>query len=237
MRIQRQRNGAQSFTCEVGLFAVNGSKMVDYSTGAGTTFDWIEGFKYLRFYNSSNSQIGGTVTLGSTIVNGNYSYKINTNDVCSLTDTLYNNISSVKSISIDDSGCWVWKYKPFCKAGYVRAVVGSRRDGTRKKVLAHRLSYETFIGKIPKGMTIDHLCNNTSCVNPEHLEAVTLWENISRSKTSPTAVNARKTNCPKCNSEYTNKKTGGRYCKPCYIEYHREYNKNRAACARKLGML
>ena len=142
-----------------------------------------------------------------------------------------------KSISIDDNGCWVWKYKPFCKAGYVRAVVGSRRDGTRKKVLAHRLSYETFIGKIPKGMTIDHLCNNTSCVNPEHLEAVTLWENISRSKTSPTAVNARKTNCPKCNSEYTNKKTGGRYCKPCYIEYHKEYNKNRAACARKLGML
>ena len=100
--LRQERNVSQSFTCEVGLFAVNGNQMIDYSTGAGSTFNWIEGFKYLRFYNAANSQIGGTVTLGSTIVNGNYSYKINTNDVCSLTDTLYNNISSVKSISIDD---------------------------------------------------------------------------------------------------------------------------------------
>lgn len=58
----------------------------------------------------------------------------------------------------------------------------------------HRLAYMTFVGPIPKGLTLDHLCRNRNCINPKHLEAVTEKENILRG-TSPSAINARKTHC------------------------------------------
>ncbi|MGY8831955.1 MAG: HNH endonuclease signature motif containing protein [Pseudomonadales bacterium] len=46
--------------------------------------------------------------------------------------------------------------------------------------LAHRWAHERFIGPIPDGMEVDHLCANTCCVNPAHLEAVTSEENRRR---------------------------------------------------------
>lgn len=51
-----------------------------------------------------------------------------------------------------------------------------------RNVLAHRYSYELHKGKIPEGWdwTIDHLCNVTKCVNPDHLEVVTRSENSLR---------------------------------------------------------
>ena len=49
-----------------------------------------------------------------------------------------------------------------------------------KTYQAHRLAYETAYGPIPDGLTIDHLCRVPSCVNPEHLEAVSLAENNRR---------------------------------------------------------
>lgn len=45
---------------------------------------------------------------------------------------------------------------------------------------AHRLSYELFVGPIPLGLQLDHLCRITNCINPEHLEPVTPAENKRR---------------------------------------------------------
>ena len=47
-------------------------------------------------------------------------------------------------------------------------------------MLAHRWSYEHFVGPIPDGLVIDHLCRVRHCVNPDHLEPVTNEENLRR---------------------------------------------------------
>lgn len=49
-----------------------------------------------------------------------------------------------------------------------------------KSYLAHRVAYEDAHGPIPDGMTIDHLCSQKRCVNPDHLEVVTRGENNRR---------------------------------------------------------
>lgn len=58
--------------------------------------------------------------------------------------------------------CWIWKGAKNPK-GY-----GKIRDGKKIK-LAHRASYEAFIGKIEDGFCICHKCDITDCVNPNHL--------------------------------------------------------------------
>lgn len=83
-------------------------------------------------------------------------------------------------------GCWEWLGH---KAnGYGRFSVNDR------EVQAHRLVYELFVGQIPEGLQIDHLCRNPGCVNPKHLEPVTQEENILRGE-SYCAIATRKTEC------------------------------------------
>ena len=49
-----------------------------------------------------------------------------------------------------------------------------------KSMLAHRRAWEVARGPIPEGMTIDHLCRQKLCVNPDHMEVVTRGENLRR---------------------------------------------------------
>lgn len=73
-------------------------------------------------------------------------------------------------------GCWTWTG--------ARQSSGYGQIGWDGKVyLAHRVSYALHIGPIPNGLCIDHLCRNRLCVRPEHLEAVTIRDNVARSDT------------------------------------------------------
>jgi hypothetical protein len=79
---------------------------------------------------------------------------------------------------VDKSGeCWLWQAGK-C-AGYGRFFVPGSRP-----VPAHRWAYEALVGPIPDGLVIDHLCRNPACVNPAHMEPVTIVENVRRGSLS-----------------------------------------------------
>ncbi len=113
---------------------------------------------------------------------------------------------------VADNGCWLWA-GPHNSDGYGRApILGGY-------ALAHRLSYELYVGSIPDGLDLDHLCCQRLCVNYEHLEPVTRRENILRGN-GLAAQNARKEECPdghpyRGDNLYT-KPNGGRICRTCH---------------------
>lgn len=104
--------------------------------------------------------------------------------------------------------CWLWNGARNSRGN----VYGVFWAPTQKMVYAHRWVYEMLVGTIPAGLTIDHLCQVTYCVNPTHLEPVTIGENVRRWASTITAC--------KHGHEYTTENTyrtptGRRTCRTC----------------------
>ena len=121
-----------------------------------------------------------------------------------------------RRISLSEAGCWLVSgsvsHHPM---GYQSVSIDNRSR------LAHRLSYEVIIGPIPEGLTLDHLCRVTNCVNPQHLEPVTAGENTLRG-TAPSALNARKDQCKSGHdltgeNLYIRPDNGKRQCRRCQV--------------------
>lgn len=127
----------------------------------------------------------------------------------------------VEHIEVDCvSACWLWTGS-ITSDGYGQFGRPSR--------LAHRMSYEFFVGPIPDGCILDHVrdrgCIHRHCINPDHLESVTIAENVLRGDSRP-AQNARKTHCPQGHpyddeNTWISPSTGWRGCRTCNRERHR----------------
>lgn len=125
---------------------------------------------------------------------------------------------------IKKEDCWDWQGRRD-KDGYAIFSVGG------KNVRGHRWAYEFLVGAIPEGLMIDHLCRNTGCVNPDHMEPVDNRENQRRG-TGVIARNILTTQCPKghlYDDKNTSVRNGRRICRACERERnkrHREMTRN-----------
>ena len=124
-------------------------------------------------------------------------------------------------IDKQEDGCWLWTAS--------KGDSGYGRFGIRSGMIlrAHRFSYELYIGKIPKHLQLDHLCRVRHCVNPSHLEPVTMKENCGR------GYWASRKECSK-GHPYTAKNTyygkaGNRACRACgCLRMKKQYQKRKS---------
>lgn len=121
----------------------------------------------------------------------------------------------LNQVCVRDNGCWQWlgAWRSF---GYGGISIGVSEKGHPRNVLAHRFSYEYFVGPIKSGLEIDHQCGNRRCVNPDHLEVVTRTENRRRGADPQRA----KTHCRNGHAyDATNTyltPAGNRSCRTCH---------------------
>jgi hypothetical protein len=127
-----------------------------------------------------------------------------------------------KNVEITIGSCWIWTaYKKPNGYGQFNEKIGT----VKKTLYAHRFSYEMKNGHVPEGLELDHHCRMRSCVNPDHLEAVTRYVNVHRSVLPPPSRNAMKMFCDQ-GHRFDHKNTWhemnkddsvkGRHCRECH---------------------
>ena len=127
-----------------------------------------------------------------------------------------------KILRSTETNCWFWGgYRNV--DGYGRFTIADGRLGG-KQVQAHRFSYETSVGPIPLGYQVHHKCNNRPCVNPNHLEALSVPDHIKQTAGHP----SNQTHCIR-GHEFTEENTkfynGYRNCRACNNQRQRwKYN-------------
>lgn len=124
------------------------------------------------------------------------------------------------------NGCWNFVA---ARTGDDRGSTGNYYTFQAKNIrqMAHRVSYELLVGRIPHGLELDHLCRNGRCVRPSHLEPVTVLVNQARGNTF-TAKNLAKVTCAQGHPLNGLDSNGHRCCKICKRERYLAEYRNRS---------
>lgn len=128
-----------------------------------------------------------------------------------------------RSVTVDANGCWLWQLRTD-RDGY--GTMGVYTDGVKRLMFAHRVAYAEWVGPIPKGLQLDHLCRVRACCNPAHLQPVTARGNTFAPGSEATAArNAAKTHCPQGHPYVVKDYPKGprRVCPPCRAQAHARY--------------
>lgn len=128
------------------------------------------------------------------------------------------------------NGCWEWQ-RVKDKDGYGLFKVGSYKDNSRRMARVHRWSYEEFVGPIPKGKQLDHLCRNRCCANPQHLEPVTNLVNTQRGWRANKSI--CKSGHPLTGENLYISPDGKRVCKTCRRARVQEYYRRTGGAAQR----
>ena len=122
-----------------------------------------------------------------------------------------------------ETGCWNWKrarhstwrgkYRDY---GLIASVaLAGRRN---RPMTAHRAAYLLFVGPVPEGFHLHHVCRNGTCTNPDHLVVLTPKDHGDAH---------RRERCGRGHNDWYVSRTGKRQCRTCHRENAKiSYHKN-----------
>ena len=143
-------------------------------------------------------------------------------------------------VALVSSGRWLTKVQTEGSCSEWTGVRNSGGYGHIKmrgiRVAVHRVAWVAANGcDIPDDLTIDHLCRNRSCVNPQHLEAVTVFVNVRRGRDLITECPRGHALTPD-NLVPASLKRSERTCLECHRAMNRERGRLVSEAARALGL-
>lgn len=134
---------------------------------------------------------------------------------------------ALSNVDIDpERGCWVSRYS-VGSHGYAQIGWGIPNSRRSKMMLVHRVAYVARRGPIADGMTVDHMCKQRRCCNPDHLRLLSNFENARRTAGRDWPLGQCINGHP--NSNLRTAPDGTRVCRVCSADWQRRYRAGKDA--------